>query len=204
MDRLTANRYISLQQKIVAGGSVPQELLDEVAALDLTVNGDSTTTPETPGLVDDVDDLETAVESLDLTVNGDSTTVPPTLGLKDYVNNISGRVIGTVTADGVKTYSALLDELQPYIASAGISDAYGISLMVGTYTMYGGTNTRFGVTFLDGTGKFNFYGAAVNANGSIFSSATISAGVITQTDLSSTVPTSGTTLKVISQLKGGN
>ena len=86
MDRLTANRYISLQQKIEnSGGGVPQELVDEVNALDVTVNGDETQDPPIVGLVDIVGDLESSVEDLDTTVNGDSTTTPATPGLVDRV-----------------------------------------------------------------------------------------------------------------------
>lgn len=78
MDRLTANRYISLQQKIASsGGGVPQEIVDEVEALDATVNGDETQDPPVVGLVDIVGDLENSVEDLDIAVNGDPTAEPP-------------------------------------------------------------------------------------------------------------------------------
>ena len=78
MDRLTANRYIALQQKIASsGGGVPQEIIDEVEALDAIVNGDETQDPPVVGLVDIVGDLENSVEDLDTIVNGDPTEVPP-------------------------------------------------------------------------------------------------------------------------------
>ena len=95
MDRLTANRYISLQQKIASsGGGVPQEIIDEVEALDATVNGDETQDPPVVGLVDIVGDLENSVEDLDTTVNGDSTTEPPTPGLVSRVSEIEDSLSG--------------------------------------------------------------------------------------------------------------
>lgn len=103
MDRLTANRYISLQQKIASSG-VPQELVDEVEALDATVNGDETQDPPVVGLVDIVGDLENSVEDLDTTVNGDSTADPPVIGLGDRVDSIedaleSGSLFTVVTSE---------------------------------------------------------------------------------------------------------
>lgn len=66
MDKYTANRYIWLKQQISAGGgSVPQEIIDEVNALDAIVNGDETQDPPIVGLVDIVGDLEDAVEDLE-------------------------------------------------------------------------------------------------------------------------------------------
>ena len=95
MDKYTANRYIWLKQQIAAGGgSVPQELIDEVNALDATVNGDETQEPPVVGLVDIVGDLENTVEDLDLTVNGDSTTTPETPGLVDRVEDLELSVNG--------------------------------------------------------------------------------------------------------------
>lgn len=95
MDRLTANRYIALQQKIASsGGSVPQEIIDEVEALDTTVNGDETQDPPVVGLVDIVGDLESTVDDLDTTVNGDSTTTPETPGLVDRVADLELAVNG--------------------------------------------------------------------------------------------------------------
>lgn len=95
MDKYTANRYIWLKQQIAAGGgSVPQELIDEVNALDATVNGDETQEPPVVGLVDIVGDLENSVEDLDTTVNGDSTTTPATPGLVDRVVNLELSVNG--------------------------------------------------------------------------------------------------------------
>ena len=125
MDKYTANRYIWLKQQIAAGGgSVPQELIDEVNALDATVNGDETQDPPVVGLVDIVGDLENAVEDLDVTVNGDSTTIPETLGLVDRVEdleNASTILSGTLTAgqttltitDDAVTGNALYDVYLP-------------------------------------------------------------------------------------------
>lgn len=88
MDRYTANRYIWLKDQIAAGGSVPQELLDEVAALDTTVNGDETYDPPVVGLVDVVGDLEETVEELDADINGDPTATPPIKGLLERVSDL--------------------------------------------------------------------------------------------------------------------
>lgn len=98
MDRYTANRYIWLKDQIASGGSVPQELLDEVAALDTTVNGDETSEPPVVGLVDIVGDLEETVEDLDVDINGDDTTEPPTPGIKDRMEELEGTVNGDPTA----------------------------------------------------------------------------------------------------------
>lgn len=98
MDKYTANRYIWLKQQIAAGGgSVPQELIDEVNALEATVNGDETQDPPVVGLVDIVGDLESTVEDLDVTVNGDSTTTPETPGLVDIVQDLDLTVNGDST-----------------------------------------------------------------------------------------------------------
>lgn len=125
MDRYTANRYIALKNQIAAsGGSVPQELIDEVEALDAIVNGDETQDPPVVGLVDVVGDLENSVEDLDLTVNGDSTTTPATPGLVDRVEdleNVSTIISGTLTAgqtaltitDDAVTGNALYDVYLP-------------------------------------------------------------------------------------------
>lgn len=95
MDRLTANRYISLQQKIASsGGGVPQEIIDEVEALEATVNGDETQDPPVVGLVDIVGDLENSVEDLETTVNGDQTTAPATPGLVERVADLELSVNG--------------------------------------------------------------------------------------------------------------
>ena len=67
MDRFTANRYIWLKDQI-ASGSVPQELLDEVTALETTVNGDETQEPPVVGLVDIVGDMGDVVEDLDIEI----------------------------------------------------------------------------------------------------------------------------------------
>lgn len=98
MDKYTANRYIALKNQIAAGGgSVPQDLIDEVNALDTTVNGDETQDPPIVGLVDVVGDLENSVENLDVTVNGDSTTTPATPGLVDIVGDLDLTVNGDST-----------------------------------------------------------------------------------------------------------
>lgn len=108
MDRLTANRYIALQQKIASsGGGVPQEIIDEVEALDDIVNGDETQDPPVVGLVDIVGDLENSVEDLDTTVNGDPTTTPATPGIVDRVadlENASTIIYGTLTAGQTTLY----------------------------------------------------------------------------------------------------
>lgn len=110
MDRYTANRYIWLKDQIASGGSVPQELLDEVAALDTTVNGDETSEPPVVGLVDVVGDLEETVEDLDIDINGDDTTEPPTPGLKDRVTELETTINGDSSASPV---------IPPLLAGAG-------------------------------------------------------------------------------------
>lgn len=110
MDRYTANRYIWLKDKIAAGGSVTQELLDEVASLDTTVNGDETSDPPVVGLVDVVGDLEETVEDLDIDINGDETTEPPTPGLKDRVTELETTINGDSSVSPV---------IPPLLAGAG-------------------------------------------------------------------------------------
>lgn len=110
MDRYTANRYIWLKDQIASGGSVPQELLDEVAALDATVNGDETSEPPVVGLVDVVGDLEEIVEDLDIDINGDDTTEPPTPGLKDRVTELETTINGDSSVSPV---------IPPLLAGAG-------------------------------------------------------------------------------------
>ena len=110
MDRYTANRYIWLKDQIASGGSVPQELLDEVEALDETVNGNETSEPPVVGLVDIVGDLEDAVEDLDTDINGDDTTEPPTLGLKDRVSDLETTINGDSSVSPV---------IPPLLAGAG-------------------------------------------------------------------------------------
>lgn len=109
----TANIYIDLLNKIKeSGGAVPPELVEEVEALDATVNGDETTEPPTVGLVDIVGDLGDEVEDLDIDINGDSTTEPPTPGLKDRVAALED--YGTIN-DGFETISSY-DLSSPYTA----------------------------------------------------------------------------------------
>lgn len=94
----TANIYIDLLNKIrESGGAVPPELIAEVEALDVTVNGDETTEPPTVGLVDIVGDMGDAVEDLDIDINGDDTTEPPTPGLKDRVGYLETTINGDPT-----------------------------------------------------------------------------------------------------------
>lgn len=125
MDKYTANRYIALKNQIAAGGgSVPQELIDEVNALDATVNGDETQDPPVVGLVDIVGDLSDDLEDLDVTVNGDPTTSPATPGLVDRVEDLedastilsgtltAGQTTLTITDDAV-TGDALYDVYLP-------------------------------------------------------------------------------------------
>ena len=126
MDRYTANRYIWLKDKIAAGGSVPQELLDEVAALDATVNGDETSEPPVVGLVDVVGDLEETVEDLDIDINGDGTTEPPTPGLLSRVSDLESNNYDTQ----INIISATVDN--PYVTPApGIARVYNCAIRIG-------------------------------------------------------------------------
>lgn len=117
MDNIT-NMYIQLKSKIeelgAAIGDIPdiEDQLDSVES-DLSdlvdqVNGDPTTDPPTPGIVDELEAIET-------TLYGDETASPPVEGLTDRVEDLedfhNGVVVASVTADGVKTNTLLLDEL---------------------------------------------------------------------------------------------
>ena len=123
MDKYTANRYIALKNQIAAGGgSVPQELIDEVNALDVIVNGDETQDPPIVGLVDIVGEIGSDLEDLDLTVNGDPTTTPATPGLVDRVydlENASAILSGTLTAG--QTTLAITDDA---VTGNAIYDVY--------------------------------------------------------------------------------
>lgn len=106
----TANIYVDLLNKIKEGGAVPPELVAEVEALDVTVNGDETTEPPTVGLVDIVADLGDSVEDLDIDINGDDTTEPPTPGLKDRVTELETTINGDSSASPI---------IPPLLAGAG-------------------------------------------------------------------------------------
>lgn len=107
----TANIYIDLLNKIKeSGGAVPPELVAEVEALNVTVNGDETTDPPTVGLVDIVSDLGDEVEDLDIDINGDDTTEPPTPGLKDRVSDLETTINGDSSVSPV---------IPPLLAGAG-------------------------------------------------------------------------------------
>lgn len=107
----SANIYIDLLNKIKeSGGAVPPELVAEVEALDVTVNGDETTEPPTVGLVDIVGDMGDVVEDLDIDINGDDTTEPPTPGLKDRVADLETTINGDSSVSPV---------IPPLLAGAG-------------------------------------------------------------------------------------
>lgn len=147
MDRYTANRYIWLKDQISAGGSVPQELLDEVEALDTTVNGDETSEPPVVGLVDVVGDLEETVEDLDIDINGDDTTEPPTPGLKDRVSDIETNINNQTTRGStvnIATYTT-----DPYITETD------------GYVRIGGTT---GSIVFDGATLLSAVGSGINVS----------------------------------------
>lgn len=115
----SVNAYIQLKKMIEdGGGSVPQELIDQVEALDTTVNGDETQDPPIIGLVDIVGDLENEVEELDTTVNGDETQDPPIPGLNDRVSNIETALGKTTLGSAVNISSYTTD---PYTT---LTDGY--------------------------------------------------------------------------------
>ena len=109
-------------------------LATRVAALELTVDGDSTATPPVPGLEETVGDLTSAVGNLDTTVNGDATTTPATPGLVDRVEALENGSLTvneldfTATTDQYGGVSTSLTNVGNTIIAAKMIGAAGFVL----------------------------------------------------------------------------
>lgn len=129
----------------------------------------------------------------DLGINADNvmmsdgvTSVEDALSTQRYVT------IKSVTADGVKTISQLLDELYPY-------RKIGAILKVSDYLLYNSRySTLYGCTSCDGNGTPLLRSAILSASGSKLK--TYDCGTNTVSDQSSNVLTSGSVVELFIQL----
>ena len=145
----TANIYIDLLNKIKeSGGAVPPELIAEVEALDVTVNGDETTEPPTVGLVDIVGDMGDVVEDLDIDINGDDTTEPPTPGLKDRVGDLETTINGDTTT--IPETPGLVDRVESLELSVN-GDPEAVPPVYGLVSNIGAPKYSDALGLLDGT-----------------------------------------------------
>lgn len=125
-------------------------------------------------LADGVTSVEEAVDALDTSVG--------TLGNK----------LVEVIADGIKTYSQLLNQLYPYR-----SRLYRID--IDSTMFYPSTATRYGNVGTTSNDDINFRMIGIKETGSVYKTININSatGTVSVTDLSSSVPDSGVKIKLI-------
>lgn len=114
------------------------------------------------------------------------------------INEVNGGVIASVTADGVKTYSALFNELYALLSNATI--LYPNSLKL---TLFGGTfqvssNNQFYRTYTQNDGTISTLAIMLNASGSTYRQISVNtSGTSSYISLDSNVVSNGTVISVI-------
>lgn len=201
------NMYIQLKELAQTSAEIPEieervgDLEDQVEDLDVQINGDSTAEPPVPGIVDELEAIET-------TLYGDETAQPPVPGLNDRVEDLeeyhTGKVVATVTADGVKTNSALLDELYALLPDLRTlthtvlrSANADLTSIMDLPVNYISDNIRYGGIRNNGTG-LRIVSARLLASGSNYNQIDFNnQAVASYTNNEQTVPDSGSIFSII-------
>jgi len=134
-----------------------------------------------------VDGLEKSYSANKVMMSDGVTSVEDAV---DEINNkmSTKKVLATATADGVKTLSALLDELYPYRKAGAILQVSDYAIFNTRYT------TLYGCTSSDFDGNPVIRTVSLKQSGSIIKTTIPSTG--TTTDQSANVPTKGITIEL--------
>ena len=114
------------------------------------------------------------------------------------INEVNGGVIASVTADGVKTYSALFDELYALLSNATIlyPNRLKITLFGGTFQV--SSNNQFYRTYTQNDGTISTLAIMLNASGSTYRQISVNtSGTSSYMSLDSNVVSNGTVISVI-------
>lgn len=114
------------------------------------------------------------------------------------INELNGGVIASVTADGVKTYSALFDELYALLSNATIlyPNRLKITLFGGTFQV--SSNNQFYRTYTQNDGTISTLAIMLNASGSTYRQISVNtSGTSSYMSLDSNVVSNGTVISVI-------
>lgn len=118
----------------------------------------------------------------------------------EAINEVNGGVIASVTADGVKTYSILFDELYVLLSNATILYPERLKISVGGNTILYVTTpfTKFGCCYSQANGNVSHSVIFLKASGSMWrQSNIISTGAVTYDNLDDVVATSGQVISII-------
>ena len=103
---------------------------------------------------------------------------------------INSKVIASVTADGVKTYSTLLDEISPYVD-------FGCTLSIAGNLFTARNNTVYYNLHMTSGGSIQAFIVRLSSSGSMDKAVTFGANGNTIEDMSSNVPNNGTIISLI-------
>lgn len=115
------------------------------------------------------------------------------------INELRGGVIASVTADGVKTYSALFDELYALVSNATILYPERLKVRLST-TIFQVTNPKyeFSKSYLDGNGRIFTIMITMKASGSLYRQFGINtSGASSYDNLDTMVPPNNLVISVI-------
>ena len=116
------------------------------------------------------------------------------------INEVNGGVIASVTADGVKNYSVLFDELYALLSNATILYPERLKLSVGGITILYVTTpfTKFGCSYVQANGNISHSVIMLKASGSMWRQSNISStGAVTYDNLDVVVATNNQIISVI-------
>ena len=153
--------------------------------------------------IDSFGDVETALagkaNSSDLGDKSNLTTTDKS-SVVAAINEVNGGVIASVTADGVKTYSALFDELYALLSSATILYPERLKLSVGGITILYVTTPfiKYGCCYSQANGNVSHSVIFLKARDSMWKQSNISStGAVTYDNLDAVVATNNQVISVI-------
>lgn len=137
-------------------------------------------------------DLTDKPSAEDILMSDNATSVEDAIDALDTGVGTLGDKLVTVTADGIKTYSQLLDQLFPYR-----NRLYRIE--IDSTMFYPSTATRYGHVGGTSNGDVNIRSIGIKGTDSTYKSITIasSTGAVSTADLSSSVPDNGVKIKLV-------